>query len=167
MGRVLLCVLLMWSLTSCDYYLINPHHHQVGHISAGSFLDKSDFKACFEEKMFPSYYGRNPSKFSHGKDSLRNYFHQYYDHQGYTNESGYITIRFVINCKGESGRHQLLQVGLDYQEKEFNKLLTDKLLELTVNLKDWDALSFSDSTYDSFTHLTFKIENGELVEILP
>lgn len=167
MRRVLVCLLLMWSLSSCDYYLVNPHHHQVGHISASALLDKSDFKACYEEKMFPYYYGRHPSKFSHGKDSLRNYFLQQYDHQGFTNESGYITIRFIINCEGETGRHQLLQVGLDYQEKEFNEQLTDRLLHLTKDLKDWDALSFSDSTYDSFIHLTFKIENGELVEILP
>lgn len=167
MFRILLCLLVMWSLSSCDYYLINPHKHQVGHISESAFFDKSGFKACFEERMFPYYYGRNPSKFSHGKDSLKIYFHQYYDHFGYTNESGYITIQFIINCEGETGRHQVLQVGLDYQEKEFNHQLTDKLLQLTKNLKDWDPISFSDTTYDSFIHLTFKIENGELVEILP
>lgn len=167
MLRTLICLLMILLFTSCDYYIINPHHRQLGHISPSAFGDDSEFKACYEERMFPYYYGKDPSKFSHGKDSLRNYFLKYYDHLGYTNESGYITVRFIINCEGEAGRHQLLQVGLDYQEKEFNAQLTDKLLQLTKNLKDWDPIIFGDSTYDSFIHLTFKIENGELVEILP
>lgn len=156
-------------LSSCDYYLVNPHQHQVGEPQKPFGGDK-DFQICYEEKILPHYYGfrrHNGYIFKPGKDSLRSHFRENYNNQGIINESGYITLRFIINCKGETGRFILEELGFDYKKKKFNPELTEHLLTLTKSLKDWTAFSTGDVTFDSFTHLTFKIENGELLEILP
>lgn len=156
------------SLGSCDYYIVNPHRHQVGHIDASRARD--DFELCFEEKLFAHYTAWNRDwiyKYPPGKDSLRLYYNERFDNQGIVNQSGYITVRFIINCKGVAGAFVVESLGLDYEKKSFNSELVQHLLELTKAITLWHPFTHGDSTYDSFTHLTFKIDNGELLEILP
>jgi len=165
--RILLPIICLVLLSSCDYYIINSYENQVGYISNNNTLGDKDFKVCLEEHLFPFYYGRKPASFTFGKDSIRRYFDEQYSNQGVINESGYITIRFIINCKGEAGRYEILQIGKDYKKKIFNQALVDHLFTLTRNLKDWNPIELRDTKFDSFIHMTFKIENGELLEILP
>jgi len=168
MGRwVIFIIIASASLSSCDYYLVNAHKDRVGHLESGTGLGPPDFKPCFEELLFPHYYARDSANFRHGKDSLKTYFHSHFQNYGITNESGYITLRFIINCEGDIGNFHVLQTGNDYSEKEFHPQLVSGLMNLTTDLKDWAPYTRGDSTFDSFKHLTFKIENGELVEILP
>ena len=154
-------------LQSCDYYIVNDYTDHVGVIQK-SFWDKEDdFKVCFSEKIFPCYYGRKPAAFEEGKDMLRKYFYDRYSNKGITNESGYIVVRFIINCKGKAGRFELLQTGFDFKKKKFSPLISEQLLELTKNLEAWKPLEFYGDRYDSFYHLSFKISNGNIKEILP
>lgn len=156
-------------LGACDYYIVNPHHHQVGHIEVGRDEGK-DFKVCYKEKIFPHHMAWNRYwvyKYPPGKDSLRLYYDKEFANQGIVNQSGYITLRFIINCKGEAGAFEVEALGLDYDKKDFNPELVDHLLELTKAITAWHPFTQGDSTFDSFTHLTFKIDNGELLEILP
>ncbi|NNF21026.1 MAG: hypothetical protein HKN67_03725 [Saprospiraceae bacterium] len=159
--------LMITGLYSCDYHFIDPHRHHISFIDPDKSISDSSFSPCFEEKIFPFYYGSEPSGFRPGKDSLAQYFHQNFDNFGDTSESGFITIRYVINCQGEAGRFILHQLGPDYKKKEFNQKITNRLLELVKNLKDWRPIRFYDDHYDSFIYLSFKIENGELTAILP
>jgi len=153
-------------LASCDYYVVNPHREIVGQLSE-SGIGNPDFEPCFKENIFPYYYSRTPAGFSPGKDSLRTYYLSQYDNKGIVSESGYLTFRFVINCKGDKGWYEIKQLGLDFNEKKFNSILVDQLLALTEDLGSWAPIRFGDTEFDSFIHLTFKISNGELVEILP
>jgi len=165
--RISLLLAMSAIISGCDYYMVNNYEDRIGYIDPGSAISDPEFQVCFEEVLFPYYYNRKPIAYIHGRDSLTNYFHASYDNQGITNESGYLTLRFVINCKGEIGRFQILETGIDYSEKKFHPSLVEELLNLTKNLKEWTAFSRGDSTFDCFSHITFKIENGELVEILP
>lgn len=167
MKSYILLVFVCITLFSCDYYVINSHDTHVGVIQEKQRWDKEDFKVCFEEKIFPSYYGSPQTNYSQGKDSLRNFYLNNFNNNGYTSESGYITIRFVINCEGKAGRYEVLETGLDFKEKKFKSHIPQHLNELTRRLRAWQPLEFSGTAYDSFFHLTFKIENGEIIEILP
>jgi len=165
-SRFILFTLVLF-LSSCDYYLVNKYDHQIGVIKKAIFSDDEGFETCFEEKIFPYFYGRNPAGFGPGKDALRHYFRTRYYNEGITNESGYITFRFIINCKGKHGRFEIRQVGLDFEPKKFNKRIVDRLFMLVKNLDGWEPLTFYGDSYDSFFHLTFKITNGDIEEILP
>ncbi len=152
-------------MSSCDYYLINSYDKPIGHLD----LHKTNagFKTCLDEVHLPSYYSRKPVEYLHGKDSLQRYFHLNYDNKGITNQSGYITFRFIINCEGTLGNFEIHELGIDYKEKKFQESLVVHLQELLLQLNEWKAFSRGDSTFDSFHFITFKIDNGELVDILP
>lgn len=154
-------------MASCDYYVVNSYKHDVGYLDPSKALDP-DFEACYEENILSSYYySKKPASFEYGKDSLRNYFLANYDNKGIVNQSGYITYRFIINCEGKAGRFHLYCVGTDYKAKEFHPELTDQLYHLLSSLDTWQSMTIGDVIFDSHIYYTFKIENGELVEILP
>jgi hypothetical protein len=154
-------------LSSCDYYLVKDYKHQVGYIKASNKDDSKDFKLCFPEKLFPYYYGRYPASYSAGKKALRDYFYTRYHNEGFNHQSGYITIRFIINCEGKAGSYEVRQVGVDFKKKKFSKCIVEKLVELTQSLQYWKPLEFYGDRYDSFYHISFKIVNGEIQDILP
>jgi hypothetical protein len=79
--------------------------------------------------------------------------------------SGYVTIRFVVNCKGEAGRYRILQVDENYQPTEFSQPLLHHLLSLTKGLTQWNAGKYRDQPRDSYEHVIFKIERGQLALI--
>ena len=151
---------------SCDYYIVNDYEQNVGVISKKNALGPRDFELCFEEKVFPYYYGRQQAKYRPGNDVLRAFIDRHFQNFGYDNESGYITIRFIINCEGRAGRYEIQQVGMDFKKKKFNKALVDHLFSLVQQLQDWQAIEFYGDKYDSFFHIIFKIENGNLNEVL-
>ena len=166
MSRLCLFVLFCFFTSSCDYYMIKTHEENVGFIEKSKAIGPKDFKACFEEKIFSENYGRKRAEYKPGFDKLRQYIFSQYDNYGFTNESGYITFRFIINCDGQAGRYEIHQVGMDFKKKIFNKELVEHLFELVSKLQNWTPMQFYDDKYDSFFHLTFKINNGELLEVL-
>jgi len=166
MSKFLLFLFILISISSCDYYFINAHKYHVGVIKDDRIWKDNSFELCYEEKIFPGYYGKEKAGFAKSKDTLINYFNHNYNNNGFTNITGYVTIRFIINCKGEAGRFVIKEVGPDFKNTKFNAYITDHLLELVQELKAWKPIVFNDYPYDSFNHITFKLVNGEIAEIL-
>ena len=153
--------------SACDYYLVNPHRESVGFIQASEYKDPDSFYICYKEVQWPNNWSRSESGYKYGKDSLKTFFQKHYDPKGFSDNSGYITLRFIINCEGIIGLFKVHQVGLDYKEKAFPQALVRQLMSLIRTQNEWIPLQFGDTKYDSHIHFTFKIENGQLTEILP
>ena len=68
---------------------------------------------------------------------------------------GYVTIRFLVNCKGETGKFRV--------EGE----LVTQLLEKTKQLDGWLPATREGYKCDYYKYLTFKIIDNQIVDILP
>lgn len=82
-------------------------------------------------------------------------------------DSGMVRIRFLVNCKGQTGRFRMISSGHDYKEKQFDKTITDQLMSITKSLTGWKILSDKSEPKDYYQYLIFKIEDGQIKEILP
>lgn len=138
----------------------------VGDIAFNEDIDDPDFFIC-NEKRIPQYYGFNESPFLEEKTDLLDYFHNNYSNNDFENENGFISIRFIINCKGESGRFRMQEMDLDLVEHKFNTDLLEKIFSLSKQYKGWNNIIHKKQPYDYYYYLTFKIINGEIKEILP
>lgn len=156
--------LLMYSCqnqgTEHDY----PLH--VGDIAFDETIDDPDFFIC-NEKRIPQYYAFRSSSYLGEKPVIEKYFQEKYNHEGLENENGYLTIRFIVNCKGKAGRFRMQEMGLDYIEKKFDIKLSDQLFSLTTQIEAWTKNISKGQPYDYYQYLTFKIIDGEIKEILP
>ena len=55
----------------------------------------------------------------------------------------------------------------DYKKKTFNNHLTNQLLAVTKQLDGWIVGEYEWKVYDYYQYLTFKIDKGKLIEIMP
>ena len=138
---------------------------QVGDIQPNAELD-GDFQGCNQGRL-PQYYAYKEKPFIKGKLHFENHITTSYKTPKNSIESGLLRIRFVVNCKGESGRFRLLSMNEDYEEISFSEDIVDQLLRLTKEYKDWRVMSYKDFESDYYFYVTFKIKDGQIKEILP
>jgi hypothetical protein len=55
----------------------------------------------------------------------------------------------------------------NYEEKVFDKSITEQLMSISKYLKGWKGKKYREKEIDYYQYLIFKIENGQLKEILP
>ena len=165
------CLLLLFVLFSCQSEQAiqeQPTYLRwVGDHEFDSTKDEADFKVCKGDEQIVQYFhgGKGPI-YSGEKISISTHFFTNYTAVK-ANESGFIRIRFVVNCKGKAGRFRVLQADYDYNEISFDEQIIDQLVELTKDIEQWGILESRNCAVDYYTYLIFKIENGQLKEILP
>lgn len=138
----------------------------VGDITPDPRLDDSTFRACRESNI-PQYYSVK-SGFEGEKPAIERYFKEHFKtDKAWAKENGYLTIRFVVNCNGQTGRFRLLEIDPDYRPKKFPAALSDHLLQLTKQMKGWIPGKSENIPYDYYQYLTFTIAKGEITRIIP
>lgn len=106
------------------------------------------------------------TQYSSNKNGLRNEVLSKYVNKNY-DDAGYLNFRFIVNCKGEAGAYVIHENDLDLKSKKFNADLVNQLLNITVSLKKWKPNFLQGNERDSYMYISYRIENGEITEILP
>lgn len=161
-----LIALLSILLLSCSQEEIK----NVGDISFDRKLDDANFKLC-NEQTIEQYYVRWSSDIPPGykgeKRGLEKAILDAYRFPQAAEENGFITIRFIVNCKGESGRFRIEEMDFAYQAKSFDKEITGQLLDIVKSLKGWIPRKSNGVDLDYYQYLTFKMNQGQIIKILP
>lgn len=130
-------------------------------------LDDSSFEICNGDDQIIQYFNDGKGiQYSGGKRVIDSLFFSGYK-TVHLQESGLIRIRFVVNCKGESGRFRILSSDLHYQPFVFSDDILDQLLEITRSMDQWEPKIWHEMKVDYYQYLIFRIENGKLLHILP
>ncbi len=140
---------------------------QVGDIQFDEKLDDPDFVICDEIRMAQYYHFSPGLQYKGEKIAIDDFIRSRFSNQFADGETGYVTIRFIVNCNGQTGYFRVQQMGMDYNEKQFRSALVKELLELTKQLDGWIPAMYEETAMDFYQYLTFKIEDGQLTEILP
>lgn len=160
---LLMFLILTMSCSQNDY-------KNIGSIPFDKERDDANFQIC-NEKNIKQYYVRSshdiPANFKGEKRALEQAILSKYRFPESEKEDGYLTIRFIVNCKGATGRFRIKEMGFDYKTKKFDPKIVNQLLEIVKSLEDWIPRKGKIVVYDFYQYLTFRIENGQIVEILP
>lgn len=145
----------------------SPKTRWVDDIVPDPKLDKN-FTICNKEDEAIQYFNDGKGfEYTGGKYALDSVFYSKYKPIDLVEATGLIRIRFIVNCRGESGRYRILGMDSDYQEKEFDRKITDQLLSITQNLDGWPTKQWKNTAVDYYQYLIFKLEKGQLIKILP
>lgn len=161
---------LIEQLSFQDFKKITNHHLQrVAYIDPEKVIDKEhDFKPCeAQAKIFDYYNGQPPAGFNGGKGTLKRAILSKIDTTKLLGESGFLTFRFVINCKGEIGWFTTEQADLNYQKKQFNKETVKHFYEIISQLSTWHPTVIRKEEKDAYAYLTIKLKNGAITDFLP
>lgn len=169
-GSLLLATIVFISFMYYYFYDKFPvdkekYQHSVEHINPDKALLNEGFKVC-NENFIIQYYNPERATYSKGKNGLRKFILSNYKNKNYT-DSGYLNIRFIINCEGKAGRYIIHENDLNLEPKQFNEDLVTQLFELTTELKQWNPNFTHNEFRDSYMYISYRIEHGEITEILP
>jgi hypothetical protein len=140
----------------------------VGDIAFDAKIDDSGFKICTNETNIPQYYRFGKGlQYKGEKIAINKHFSENFKNRIQKNETGFLTIRFVVNCEGRTGRFRIEGMDNNYQKKKFDKELENQILKLTKQLNGWIVGELQGQKIDYYQYLTFKLVDGQLVEIMP
>lgn len=140
----------------------------VGNIAKDPSVDNPDFKVCDSLDRAAQYFNKQKSfAYTGEKAAVINIFKSDFKPLQKDDQNGWIRIRFMVNCEGKTGRFRMIQSNFDYEEFQFDKIIIDQLMSITKSLDGWEIASNEKFSYDYYQYLIFKIEKGELLEILP
>ena len=144
----------------------------IGDINYNESLD-GDFLRCgtipgdTPNSFMNSYYGTGGLRYKGEMVAIKEHILAHYQSPKIKNQTGFITVRFLVNCKGTSGMFRVMSNDFDLVEFKFSEQITKQILQAVKTLKDWQPLAYHGKTYDYYQYLTIKIIDSEIKEITP
>ena len=145
----------------------------VGDIAFDPATDRSSFQRCGEGQYDVPQYYQSGTAYTGGTQALRQQFVRAVLPRSTGPQAGYITIRFLINCQGETDRFRVSQLDTAYQPARFSPALVAALLGRAKGLRAWEPGKFTGpgshhgEALDSYYYLMLKISHGRVVDVLP
>jgi hypothetical protein len=140
---------------------------QVGDIDFNSKIDDSNFKLCDETRVLQYYNFGKGLQYKGEKIAISEHFKKGLKTKEVIGETGVLTIRFIVNCNGATGRFRIQGMDNEYKEKNFGDNISSQVLSLTKKLDGWIVGEIDGTKYDYYQYLALKIENGKLIEVMP
>jgi len=136
--------------------------YDVGDIAFDPTQDDPLFKLCDESN---NIYSRSALVFDSAdvKNILKD---QYIYKSEYAEFSGFIMIRFVMNCHRETGRFRADPMNFDFSPTQCPSGLLQHIIGIVSGLKGWRHRRSEYQDRDCTKYLNFKIQNGKIQAIL-
>ncbi|NOT75168.1 MAG: hypothetical protein HOP08_09590 [Cyclobacteriaceae bacterium] len=138
----------------------------VGDLELDEKLDDPAFKVCNKNKIYQYYNFGKGLQYKGEKPMVIESFSAF-PVKEMKGETGWMTIRFIVNCEGKTGRFRVTGVDENYQSKNFDANIVKNLLSLTQKMDGWIIGMDDKEATDYYQYLTFKLEDGKLIEIMP
>ena len=154
------------SIAQTKLPLPNKLPKNVGDIAFDPKIDDRHFQVCYPEDIYQYYAAK--TTYVGGAKAVKNFFFSHYKYErAFSTVTGYITIRFIVNCKGRTGWFRIQQLDDHYYKAQFNKKMVGALLNLIKKLDHWVPGKYNGVDCDSYYYLNFKLQGGRLIDITP
>lgn len=139
----------------------------VGDIAYNAKTDRPDFFLCDQGPIY--WYYNVKASYEGGKPAIRQILLKHYLYKPtYRAITGWITISFVINCKGETDRFRTTQLDENYQKTSFPDFFTRQFEQGVRALNNWvPGTLHGGLPANSYYYLTFRINDGKFIDFTP
>jgi len=173
-GFVLLGVILLLGILVAFFYYNYQGKYQidsekytnnVGYIDPSNTVrPNEEFELCGNGRLLGSYHSAAPKIYKGTKLQFREFILSNFDNKGLSG-SGMLNLRFHVNCNGQIGNLEINELNSDFEKSSLSQELVDQVIQLISRPANWET--FAGEDYNYYMYLNFKIENGEITEIIP
>ncbi len=132
--------------------------------------DYAEFQVCnphiYRNMGSDRYYFKYTS-YRGGLYMLRKLYEKKYRKVEDGRNTGIVRIGFIVNCLGDIGDFDILEMDENYKEKKLNREITDQLLEILKSSGKWIPGERNDESVDTYKYVSFRIKDGRITEIFP
>lgn len=144
----------------------NKYPHYIGFIDQSTALLNNTFQLCGDGEIIKIHHGAPFDAYQNNKRTFSENVLKVYNNKGYK-DSGYINFRFLVNCEGNPGWFEIIEINEDYVEISHSKEMVAQLLKITSDPSHWAIYIVDEIPRNYYHYVSYKIENGEIIEILP
>lgn len=138
---------------------------RVGHISpADSLKNNTEVISDYYRGAYHTFSSAAPKIYKGSKYQFRKRILEKYNAAQYS-QSGYLTLRFLINPQSKVILHEIIEMNLDLHQTDLDDEMVNEIQQLSFDPENWDA--YIDNNHNYYMHLTYRIENGQITEITP
>lgn len=166
-NRILFFILYLMILSCSETKVQKEYFNDLGEIPFDEQLDERSFKVCHEDLTIPFNYGGFGLVYEGEKKKLVETILDKFNYPETKGQTGFVTVRFIINCEGQTGRFRVIEMDLNLKAKKFDDNISNQILDITKGLDGWKSLEKWDKAWDVQQYLTFKFEDGVITDILP
>ncbi len=163
--KALSLVLLLVTIGCCTSFDLHAQVEPSDNIEDLEFdpeVDDPGFLLCDESNIRPEY-GMGTDVRSE-RIALKEFFLDFYTYGHlYRHVSGYVRIRYIVNCNGLTGRFRVNHYDKNYRPADFGKLISLQFVNQLHQFDGWSAAQTS--SVDSYDELTLQFEEGRLVKV--
>ncbi|MGB0839679.1 MAG: hypothetical protein ACPGXL_06040 [Chitinophagales bacterium] len=140
----------------------------IGDIEHKPKIDDAAFKLCHGDDHVYQYFNVGDGlEYEGEKPVIIEAFEKNYQPENAKKETGSLRVRFIVNCEGETGRYRTLGMDNNYKEKVFDASIVEQIVSIIKSLKGWKQKADEGMKIDYYQYLVFKIQEGQIKEILP
>lgn len=164
MKYIILNVWVCLLLISCDTSSNQQKQYlkDIGDTVFNTQTDNPNFKFCDSSNIL---HKRAYVKYTGGHRQFDNDFSiKYKTKAQYNNFSGYIIIRFAVNCKDQIGRVRWEVLSPDFKPTSAPQVLEDDVIRIFKSLTHWKHPIYRGDSYDGYTYTIIKLENGTFIK---
>ena len=143
-----------------------PFKHYVGYIDKDKALLNNTYDLCNDGALIHTYSGAGLDAYKGSKKRFRDAINTNFNNNNYT-DSGYLNFRFLVNCEGNAGWFEIIEMDLDLNEKPLYKPMVDELFKFTASKENWNVLNYKNEPHNYYMYVSYRIENGKVTEIIP
>lgn len=131
------------------------------------------FWRCDSSRMAYHFHkGHGKERYKIESKLVKEIIKQKYTPQKDSSNTGILTLQFMVNCKGEVGQFNIIQCDYNYNPIQFNSRLIHSFTKIIQELNVFKHIILKNKegveiNYDYLSYLTFKLKNGEIIDILP
>ncbi|OAD91751.1 hypothetical protein A7A78_10870 [Aequorivita soesokkakensis] len=140
--------------------------HYIGFIDQNTALLNQTYSLCGDGTIYKTHHGAPFDAYKNNKRTFTESVLKTYKNEGYT-DSGYVNFRFLVNCEGNPGWFEIIEINEDYEDVSHTKEMVDQLLKITSEPSHWAIYTVDGAPQNYYHYVSYKIENGEITEILP
>ncbi len=139
--------------------------HNVGYINPKNTIQPNDdFVLCGNERLIGYYHSSAPKIYHGTKYQFREFIMSNFQNEQF-NDLGFLNLRFHINCRGQVGNLEINELNNDFEKSSMSQDLVDQIVKLISRSENWET--FAGGDYNYYMYLNFKIEDGNITEIVP
>jgi len=143
-----------------------PFKNYIGYIDQSKALLNDTYQLCNDGDIAYTYNGASLKGYKGSKKQFRDNLNIAFNTNNYT-DSGYLNFRFLVNCEGNAGWFEIIEMDLDLKEKPLNPKMVDELFKFTSKPSHWDVISYDNKPLNYYMYISYRIENGKVTEIIP
>ena len=132
-------------------------------IACDAELDDPSFTLCDDHAVL-NHYRHRPQYQEDGSDIGDLILAEFADCPMQEGLSGFITVRFIVNCEGQAGRFRTYELNTAYQPYHFERL-TSQLVRFIQSKKSWKPGKVEGRPFDSFYHLNCRVIDGLITDV--